>query len=1849
MQNDNAGQWALTFNNNAGIVENNNVTVNGSLATATIPASASGNILTSTIKPASFSKWNNLSVEGTWSSTAAVKLQLYTCDSTPTLLPANALSVTGQGDNTSGYTLSGGLLNISNLSTTTYPCLQVRVLLASDATSPAPVIRKVSASWSPLTVFLMRLTSPATKQVGEKVTLTADYSVSYADDTDVIVWLPVPQPKSGSFTTVYSQNLALSFASATQGGQYTSTAQTINGIAVPANAVYWRLGAQKAGSTGSLSASFTSTNGVQHGVVYTAQAHIDSPRSDQVTSDSSATVAGAQPNETTLTSKPYPILTKTASGIMLNGETHVYNGAPYNSKTTYTVTAKNDPEAPNIGVETIFRPLLVDQLTDIFAKLSSSACGNVANPESRISAISDSGVLDATNQTITWSFADMAPFATKSMTFVVDYSGCADTTRITNQVNFSADNVAALSAEKLVVIGVDPTPNGIYAKGDRTKVAGERPWISAGQDNNTPTSDDPADLAGKTTYDGTTTYTLLTRNNSAVRLDKTVMMDMIPKGTSFVSATIPSNLGATIYYFTGTANNDPQVAPNFDVNNLANPGAGWTQTAPTNSNTVTWVAFYVPCVSSQSVAAGGSCADKPSSAIGEITVKIQPPSPTNPVSQIPCSAYTIENFGHFKTYASAASVSDQTDAGVTDMASPLTYIDGKEYTHVVPKLASFKTASSMTGPASLDPGATGAYTLHYQNNGEATAKNATIAIAMPIVDIAGVATPMDFVDFTGAPYTKTLDANGKVTAIAVQAGDLPSGATRDFVLKLAAPKGTQQNTDITVVATLNANDPSNCAATNHSVSVDTTLRGAPVLDVFKTRDESLIKSAGDIHYQMTFTSSGDTPTTDTFLIDRVPTKSVFKEAYTNGANLDSNANSYSCAGCKVYFSRGNPPLPANISAVRPLSPAEVYANFSLGVETSPGKWAPPASMPASDVVYVAYLVDNTALARPQLAAGASGTVGMAVTNDDNGSEAGTAGSTAGTVIYNYAAIISNQTLQAIGNTVNTTILSDPGLLIRKTTPRTIVTAGEAFDWFINYRNDSNANDTSAIITETLPYGVSLQDIYNTWNDKAVSQGMATGEANITSSPAVDMVTNVDGTTTVTITIAGALRSGDLRPQEGGNLRLRVKVGDDVGSGIRLNNKARACYANELAGPFCSDDESAVLVQNADLWLRKQVSNDKPIAGETLTYSLIIANKGQHDALGTTIVDTLPAGICFDAVNVVTPSGWSIGAPTITGGPCATQPTTLTWRVANNNAIKHISLAAGVISGNSADITLQYNVHVDNAVAAGTAMTNGATVSTTTPEDNVYPNTDNKQVVTPLADPYVRKSVSSPTVLPGEGYDYFIDYGNNSREPAQGVYVVDGLPDVDGDGKTDITINAVVPSNGESVYFYDENTQPKLTTLGLSSGYNFAGDNRFKTTTSAYPAGQYPTHIVIVGGGALASLEGPHRVLVQAQATNPYTQAKVPAGTAIVNHVEIKSSTRDGDTTNNAADATTRTPSADLKITKKGNPEGNYPGVAPGGAISYTITFANSGVTPICSVYIQENYPANLTNISQSFTTLQLTNSASMPVLPVNPSGDPIGQPVNVTYDAAAKRWQLGSADSVPYDQVCLPAGSQGAFAIQATVTEATPDATKVTNTIVIGEDSPAIEDVTENNTATSTTTVYRADLRLKKDGISAGADGVFGTADDSASVANPGDKLKYTLGYNNVGNTDAAHTVLSEMIPAGTCFSTGSLTDVPAGSTVEYSNDDGSSYTYIPTSGTDCNVTHFRVQLGNIPAPANLAAGQQSLPGDTRNYFGNTALVVSSGNSTFATKIDNSLWAWGIIPMVSLATARLLAAQHLFR
>jgi uncharacterized repeat protein (TIGR01451 family) len=339
----------------------------------------------------------------------------------------------------------------------------------------------------------------------------------------------------------------------------------------------------------------------------------------------------------------------------------------------------------------------------------------------------------------------------------------------------------------------------------------------------------------------------------------------------------------------------------------------------------------------------------------------------------------------------------------------------------------------------------------------------------------------------------------------VQLGNIPEGVTRSILVTLSPPKGIKNLDVATLNATITATDDNNCRPITATLSKTVTVTSEPEVQIIKSRIESLIPSANDVHYTVQFNNVGNAPTTNTYVVDFIPTNAVFKRAYTTGT--DAAGTTFNCPNCSVLFSDSLPSLPPGASPFDVITLTDITTTFSPGTQISPGVWTSPYG---TNTHWVAYAIDNSSLLPAMLVTGRTGTVGLTVTNDANGTSPGTAGSPAGDIITNEAAIFSNELLQAIGNQVQTTIAPAPGLSLVKRADVATVAGGEVFNWLVDLYNDGSGPDNIVTITDTMnPLGGTLQGVYFTWNAVAVGNGSPAGEINITADPNITLANNLD--------------------------------------------------------------------------------------------------------------------------------------------------------------------------------------------------------------------------------------------------------------------------------------------------------------------------------------------------------------------------------------------------------------------------------------------------------------------------------------------------------------------------------------------------------------------------------------------------------------------------------------------------------------------------------------------------------------------------------------------------------------------
>jgi uncharacterized repeat protein (TIGR01451 family) len=248
------------------------------------------------------------------------------------------------------------------------------------------------------------------------------------------------------------------------------------------------------------------------------------------------------------------------------------------------------------------------------------------------------------------------------------------------------------------------------------------------------------------------------------------------------------------------------------------------------------------------------------------------------------------------------------------------------------------------------------------------------------------------------------------------------------------------------------------------------------------------------------------------------------------------------------------------------------------------------------------------------------------------------------------------------------------------------------------------------------------------------------------------------------------------------------------------------------------------------------------------------------------------------------------------------------------------------------------------------------------------------------------------------------------------------------------------------------------------------------------------------------------------------------------------------------DSTTIVSSSDLSLTKVVT----TPGSGVGSNVTFTITLTNSGPSDATNVEVRDQLPAGLFYISS-------TPSAG-------------------AYNSGTGIWTIGGVANaaVPTLQLVARIDALGSLTNTAQVTasdQPDPDST------------PNNNNAAEDDQASVSLSTSPPNVTLCKT--------IQGQPCPPPAPPSlpPGSDITYLITFTNTGGSYASAFVLIDPIPANTDFKVGSVT-TNFGTTgltvvVAYSNDSGTTWTYVPASGAggapagyDRNVTHVRWSFG---------------------------------------------------------------------
>ncbi len=727
-----------------------------------------------------------------------------------------------------------------------------------------------------------------------------------------------------------------------------------------------------------------------------------------------------------------------------------------------------------------------------------------------------------------------------------------------------------------------------------------------------------------------------------------------------------------------------------------------------------------------------------------------------------------------------ASGFEPTDDGDLDADSNLTLDFGfaPQIDLVVDKTANVTT---------INAGNNVTYTLAVRNDGPAAAANVMVVDDLP----AGV-TIVSATSSTGT-VTQTGNAAGEVS---VALGTLNAAATATITIVVTVPATADAGTITNLTTITGDGDETNPNNNNDSVDVDVTRLAVLTLTKTDTPDPVLV--GGQLTYTMLVTNTGPSTATNVTVVDTLPAGLTFGTVATTAGTavqvggvitatiptLAVNGTATVTVVSTVLASFAGTTIANSATAdADEASPVTANANTAVNPQVDLAITKTDSADPVnrgSQVTYTLDVVNNgpsgatNVVVADTLPAGLTfvsatgGTVTAPVGGNQlvsvavgNLASGGTATVTiVATVDQSAAALLTNtatvtSTESTAGFDTNTLNNSDTETTATQGTIDLVVTKSDSVDpaapgntltYTILVTNNGPSDATLVTLSDNLPDGIQITSATSTVGTVTIPASAQDTTAANTDDLSVNIGNLANGATatiTVVATILGATR-GTLS-----NVATAVSGNTSLTDSNPANN---------------SDTETTVLTPSIDLAVTKTDSADPAIAGNQLTYTIVVTNNGPSQATNVSLTDTLPAGVTFV-------SGTSTTGATVTASALAS------------------GLDLGTLnSGATATVTILVGI----AGATRGIITNSTTVTATEAESNAANNTATATTaINGSVDVGIVKTDSADPAVAGGTLTYTITVTNNGPSTATNVVVTDPLP-------TGLTFTSGTSTNGGTV-------------------------------------------------------------------------------------------------------------------------------------------------------------------------------------------------------------------------------------------------------------------------------------------------------------------------------------------------------------------------------------------------------------------------------------------------------------------
>ncbi len=404
-------------------------------------------------------------------------------------------------------------------------------------------------------------------------------------------------------------------------------------------------------------------------------------------------------------------------------------------------------------------------------------------------------------------------------------------------------------------------------------------------------------------------------------------------------------------------------------------------------------------------------------------------------------------------------------------------------------------------------------------------------------------------------------------------------------------------------------------------------------------------------------------------------------------------------------------------------------------------------------------------------------------------------------------------------------------------------------------------------------------------------------------------------TTGTVTLPNPSGTGNLNETiatlpDGAVVTYEVTVKTPASFSGSLSNTATVTSSTTDPTPGNNNNTSSSTTPapKADVSVVKTTAAATFTPGTAVVYNIMITNNGPSDAKTVNVRDVAPTG--------TTISSWTAAV------------TTGTVTLPNTSGTGNLNETIATLP-DGAVVTYTVTVSVPASFTAN--LSNTATVSTTTQDDDQTNNSDITPAINPAAIADIvtvkkLKDASQAIFAPGEDVVYLITVTNNGPSDAKNVNVKDDAPTgtTMGDWKATVTTGTVTLPNAN-------------------------GTGNLNETIATLPDGAVVTYEVTVKTPASFSGSLSNTAVVTSGTTDP-----TPGNN------------------NNTSSSSNPSPKADVSVVKTTG-AGNY---TPGTDVIYNITVTNNGPSDAKNVNIIDNAPAGTTISSWKATVI--TGTVTLP-------------------------------------------------------------------------------------------------------------------------------------------------------------------------------------------------------------------------------------------------------------------------------